>query len=740
MAGSMSAGTAYVDLTVGKTDTLTKGAQSAGKEAGEHGGSTFKEGFMSTAKSLVGPLAALFAVEKIKDFVKEGIKGAEAAQQASRLTEQVITSTGQAANVSSKDVDKLSMSLSAKTAVDNDVIHSGANLMLTFTNVKNAAGKNNDIFNQSVGIANDMSKALGQDMKSSVMQLGKALNDPVKGMSALRRVGVSFTADQTAQVKALTASGNAMGAQKIILAELNKEFGGAAKAMADPIQRVKIATDDLGKSIGGLFLGPMKVGATGIADLEDKAIHFFESLQEKEAAFGQKSKAAMDAVKAGWAGATPPPPDGIAAAFWNLGDKIKGIVLGIKDQVHTVFASFMSGMSIGGVDSLSGAFGKLKDVFSVLTPIMNPFSLILKALAPVLPQIAGMIGQVAGILINGLAAAATQLMPVLNEVIQVISQVAVILVGALGQAITALLPAFPPLIQAVSSIVQALAGGLMEVIKGILPILPPIAKLFGELASAIGGALSSAIQILVPVLSPLLKMLMDLISAILTPLLPLLNVLIQAFGSILKAVAPLLPVLATLIMGLLSIIMPIIQPLIPIISLLANIIGFVLGAAINLVVPVITGFINVVVRLGSALGSAFSGAAGVISGAFQGIVGAIKWPINVIIGMINSVIRAIDSISVDTPLGHIGFSIAQIPSLAEGGVVPPSPGGRLVRVAEAGEAEAVIPLSKLKGMSGTGSQGGNQTKNEITIHTQAVDGVAIANTLQNQLMHAARAY
>ena len=98
------------------------------------------------------------------------------------------------------------------------------------TNVRNEAGKGNDVFNQATRTIADMSTALGQDTKSSAMQLGKALNDPIKGITALQRVGVSFTAGQKDQIKAMVASGDVMGAQKIILGELNKEFGGSAEA------------------------------------------------------------------------------------------------------------------------------------------------------------------------------------------------------------------------------------------------------------------------------------------------------------------------------------------------------------------------------------------------------------------------------------------------------------------------------------------------------------------------------
>lgn len=55
-----------------------------------------------------------------------------------------------------------------------------------------------------------------------------------------------------------------------------------------------------------------------------------------------------------------------------------------------------------------------------------------------------------------------------------------------------------------------------------------------------------------------------------------------------------------------------------------------------------------------------------------------------------------------------------VPELADGGIIPATPGGRLVKVAEAGQAEAVIPLNKM-GMGG-------QTVNYISYNTTQVAG------------------
>ena len=109
---------------------------------------------------------------------------------------------------------------------------SAENLLLTFTNVRNEAGKGNDIFNQTVRLGTDMSVALGVDAKAAAMQLGKALNDPINGVTRLTRAGVTFTEQQKKQIKALQESGDILGAQKVILAR-----GHEASPRAPPRRR-----------------------------------------------------------------------------------------------------------------------------------------------------------------------------------------------------------------------------------------------------------------------------------------------------------------------------------------------------------------------------------------------------------------------------------------------------------------------------------------------------------------------
>jgi hypothetical protein len=180
------------------------------------------------------------------------IQEAADAQKIQAQLEAVLKSTGGAAGVTSEQVNELATSLSEVTAFEDDVIVSGQNMLLTFTNI------GRDVFPQATETILDMSTALGQDLQSSAVQLGKALNDPIAGVSALSRVGVTFTEEQKEQIKTLVESGDVMGAQTLILQELQKEFGGSAKAAGETFAgQLSILQNKLGnirESIGEKLL------------------------------------------------------------------------------------------------------------------------------------------------------------------------------------------------------------------------------------------------------------------------------------------------------------------------------------------------------------------------------------------------------------------------------------------------------------------------------------------------------
>ncbi len=185
-----------------------------------------------------------------------GLKNAtDAAMEAESIQAQlnaVLASTGGAAGVSADMANELAISLGLMTKFEDDAIVSGENMLLTFTNI----GK--DVFPDATSIMLDMSQALGQDLKSSAIQLGKALQDPVKGVTALQRVGVTFTDEQKTMIETMAEAGDVAGAQKLILAELSKEFGGSAVAAGNTAsgvwERIGNVLGNVSETIGGALL------------------------------------------------------------------------------------------------------------------------------------------------------------------------------------------------------------------------------------------------------------------------------------------------------------------------------------------------------------------------------------------------------------------------------------------------------------------------------------------------------
>ena len=182
------------------------------------------------------------------------------AESAAKKVEAVLRATGGAAGITAQQVDAVASSMSKLTGIDDDVIKGGQALLLTFKGI----GK--DVFPAATQAMLDMSETMGQDLKASAVQLGKALNDPKEGLSALQRIGVTFSESQKTVIKSLVDTGQTAKAQAIILQELQSEMGGTAAAARDTLEGAMKALDT---AFGNLF---ETLGSTGAFDLTRTAI------------------------------------------------------------------------------------------------------------------------------------------------------------------------------------------------------------------------------------------------------------------------------------------------------------------------------------------------------------------------------------------------------------------------------------------------------------------------------------
>lgn len=260
------------------------------------------KGLFLNLKALVTPTALLTAgIGLLSISLNKMITAAEESRKVMAQTEAVLKSTGGAAGVTSQEVSDLALQMSRLTNFDDEAVQSAENLLLTFTKI----GK--DIFPQATETVLDMSTALGQDLNSSAIQLGKALQDPINGVTALRRVGVNFTEQQKEQIKTLVESGRRLDAQKIILKELATEFGGSARAAQSGTDKLKNSISNLAESIGTKLNPAFQEGSKKIANFLDKITDYFNksgsienfSLENVRQEINKTQKSINDKTKAG---------------------------------------------------------------------------------------------------------------------------------------------------------------------------------------------------------------------------------------------------------------------------------------------------------------------------------------------------------------------------------------------------------------------------------------------------------
>jgi hypothetical protein len=234
----------------------TPEAGKAGTKAGEEYAAKFREvthEAMNSIKGMIfGALAGVSAVEVFKSLIESG----ERAERTSKIVEQAIKSTGGAAGITAEDIDKLSGAEAARNSVEKTTVEQASTMLLRFTSVRNEVGKGNDVFNRASQAAIDVTAAMhGGNVEAGALSnttkaLGRALGDPARGMLQLRRLGITLTAQQQEQIKAFTKSGNTLGAQKVILDQLGKSYGGTAAAAATPMQRLQVTLQNLEEEVG----------------------------------------------------------------------------------------------------------------------------------------------------------------------------------------------------------------------------------------------------------------------------------------------------------------------------------------------------------------------------------------------------------------------------------------------------------------------------------------------------------
>lgn len=198
--------------------------------------------------------AATVAFGAVAGAAAVTVAAAEKAATSNARLEQVFRSMGDTTGTAAAQAVEYANALARQIGVDQNVVKETQAKLATFEAVSNEVARQSGVFDRATRAAADLAAAGFGSMESNAVQLGKALQDPAKGLTALARSGVTFTDAEKAMVKELVESNRLLEAQDIVLKAVEKQVGGVAEATANTSDKVKVAWSQAAESLGTALL------------------------------------------------------------------------------------------------------------------------------------------------------------------------------------------------------------------------------------------------------------------------------------------------------------------------------------------------------------------------------------------------------------------------------------------------------------------------------------------------------
>ena len=469
---------------VGDATSIVRAFNRADKAAGGFGKKGGKLAAVGMGILAGGAAGATLAIgQGLSAALRTGISEFSQQAKASAQTAAALKSTGNAAGTTTKHIEAFAGALQKQTGLQDDAIQGAQNLLLTFTKISNAGP--DKIFDRATRATADLSVALGKDMNGSAMMLGKALNDPIKGISALGRAGVQFTATQKDTIKALVASGDVAGAQKMILKELETQVGGSAKAfgetMPGQIEKAKRAFENLSEGVVAAVAPVVAAALPSLTAAITSVSDFFEANMPRiketirgvvdylRTNFGPQIEEAFDATKSLVAS--------VVSFFRANWPTIKAIVMPVLEAIST---------------AVSLTIGRITDTLKILSALLRgdfsgAFEGLVGMVSRVFNGIVGIIRNLATAAGNAALANARAIGQGIGRVGEFMVDLGGTILGAIAGAITGIAGAVVEKAKALgSAIVSGIVGfirssgsAVKDAIIGLLP--GPVAAVIGKL-------------------------------------------------------------------------------------------------------------------------------------------------------------------------------------------------------------------------------------------------------------------
>ncbi|MEY8247305.1 MAG: hypothetical protein RPT11_02890 [Bermanella sp.] len=218
--------------TNGGVSKLATGVRNASSNVaafqGPLGGVSGRLGALATMLTNINPamVGLGLAVSGVTLFMVSAIKEHDQFNLRNKKTAALLRATGSASGFTAHQLDVMAKALALNTLASVEGIKDTQNVLLTFK------GVSKDVFSSAMALSQDMAAVMGTDSKSAALQLGKALESPTQGISALKKAGVSFSKAQRDMIRDMENAGRVVDAQSYILETLKNQIGGAGAAAA----------------------------------------------------------------------------------------------------------------------------------------------------------------------------------------------------------------------------------------------------------------------------------------------------------------------------------------------------------------------------------------------------------------------------------------------------------------------------------------------------------------------------
>lgn len=563
----------------------------------------------------------------------------------------------------------------------------------------------NDKIRIGTGATGEDLEALSQSMKNVYGAVPNELGDVSTAIADYNtRLGVTGTTLESLSTQALQAS-----------EMLGEDLGGMIESSSQAFQQWGVSEDEMAEKMDYMFKVSQSTG-TGMTTLFGEMQSYGAQLQnmgysfeEAAALMGQMDKAGVnttEVLSAMKKSVTTLAKKGISASkgFEMYAKQIKNAkteaeAAAIASEVFGARAGSTMASAIRNgtmsVDDFTAALEANNETIgsaawdtydfpeqmemmkhNLETALEPAGSILFSSLSGMMPDISKLLTSVLPLITT----AVEQLVPIITTIFSAID------FEMLGRIITTLVEALAPFITEIAGYLPEIVGFVMQIFQALSPLLGPLLS-----------AISSVVQVVMQLVTSLLPVILPLLE----PIVQLLNLLLPIINAISAVISFLVPIIATIV----------------------NFISTGLSVALQFVIGIIQSLMVVLQGIIDFLVNVFQGnwqgAWESIKGIFTGIWDVIKSTavgvINSIIRFINGFINGINKIHIAIPnwsiLGDMagkefGPHIEPIPevALAQGGIVT-QPTNALI--GEAGESEAVIPLSKLDSMLGGGTGGGD---------------------------------